>query len=176
MATSSIHEQLRRTKHLIEACNTFSLDILTTQMRPFTPQYIRQINSTFSPNVRAQLSRVATRTMASSSDHGELKIENTNIKTAPGVDLSDQQKTFVGCVLDLFAGRPSLAKLDLWKDDAVFRDPIATAQGRKEFAPQWYDSPPVLHPSLRSRKQLTCHGYHQVRPPNRFLGNRAPLA
>lgn len=75
--------------------------------------------------------------MASSSDHGELKIENTNIKTATGVELSEQQKTLVGSVLDLFAGRPSLAKLDLWKDDAVFRDPIATAQGRKEFAPQW---------------------------------------
>lgn len=76
--------------------------------------------------------------MSSSSDHCELKIENTNVKTAPGVELSESQKTLVGSILDLFAGRPSLAKLDLWKDDATFRDPITTATGRKEFAPQWY--------------------------------------
>lgn len=112
-------------------------------MRPFTPHYLRQLNYTFSNTVktaaRSQVSRTAIRTMA--SDHGELKIENTNIKTADGVDLSSQQKTLVGSVLDLFAGRPSLTKLDLWKDDAVFRDPIATATGRKEFAPQWYVLP-----------------------------------
>lgn len=35
-----------------------------------------------------------------------LNIENTNIKTAPGVSLEGDQKTLVGSVLDLFAGRP----------------------------------------------------------------------
>lgn len=111
-------------------------------MRPFTPQYVRQLNNSF-PRQQI-LNRLATankaRTMAnaSPSDVGELKIENTNINTGPGVELSEHQKTIVGSVLDLFAGRPSLAKLALWKDDAVFRDPIATASGRKEFAPQWY--------------------------------------
>ena len=73
-----------------------------------------------------------------SSDTGELKIENTNINTAPDVTLSDRQKTLVGSVLDLFAGRPSLAKLQLWKDDAQFQDPITRAEGRKQFEPQWY--------------------------------------
>lgn len=107
-------------------------------MRPFTPNYLRDISIGLSTTARSQISRsAAIRTMSSSSDHGELKIENTNIKTAPGVELSSQQKTLVGSVLDLFAGRPSLAKLDLWKDDGVFRDPIVTATGRKEFAPQW---------------------------------------
>jgi len=67
-----------------------------------------------------------------------VNIENTNINTAPGVDLSSQQKTLVGCVLDLFAGRPSLEKLQLWTDDAVFEDPITVARGRKQFEPQWY--------------------------------------
>jgi hypothetical protein len=67
-----------------------------------------------------------------------LQIENTNIHTAPGVELSSQQKTLVGSVLDLFAGRPSLAKLQLWKDDGVFEDPLAKAHGRKEFEAQWY--------------------------------------
>ena len=75
--------------------------------------------------------------MASTSP-SDLKIENTNINTAPNVTLSDHQKTLVGSVLDLFAGRPSLAKLQLWKDDGVFEDPIAKAQGRKEFEAQWY--------------------------------------
>lgn len=73
-----------------------------------------------------------------STDSSDLKIENTNINTAPGVDLSDRQKTLVGSVLDLFAGRPSLAKLQLWTDNAEFQDPICIANGRKEYEAQWY--------------------------------------
>lgn len=73
-----------------------------------------------------------------SSSAGELKIENTNIKTAPGVELSESQKTIVGSVLDLFAGRPSLAKLQLWKDDAEFLDPITISKGRDKYQAQWY--------------------------------------
>ena len=34
-------------------------------------------------------------------DLGELKIENTNIKTAPGVSLDEHGKTLVGSVLDV---------------------------------------------------------------------------
>jgi len=79
-----------------------------------------------------------TRTMSSSNETGELKIESTNIKTAPGVSLSSHQQTIVGSVLDLFAGRPSLAKLQLWKDDAEFTDPITIAKGRGQYEPQWY--------------------------------------
>ncbi|KAI9678858.1 MAG: hypothetical protein M1817_005918 [Caeruleum heppii] len=67
-----------------------------------------------------------------------LGIENVNIKTRPGVELDDQQRLIVGCVLDLFAGRASLKKLELWKDDGVFTDPITNAIGRKQFEPQWY--------------------------------------
>lgn len=115
-------------------------------MRPLTPTYIRQLHSTLSKTASSQLPRTATRTMTSqpNPDHGELRIENTNINTAPGVELSSHQKTLVGSVLDLFAGRPSLAKLDLWKDDGVFKDPITTAQGRKQFAPQWYAFPTCI--------------------------------
>ncbi|KAF2765552.1 hypothetical protein EJ03DRAFT_330869 [Teratosphaeria nubilosa] len=75
---------------------------------------------------------------ASPQDVGTLKIESTNIKTRPGVSLDDTQQTLVGSVLDLFAGRPSLAKLALWKDDATFTDPITIAQGRSKYAAQWY--------------------------------------
>lgn len=74
--------------------------------------------------------------MSSSNETGELKLEST-VKAAPGVELSSEQKTLVSSVLDLFAGRPSLAKLQLWKDDAVFTDPITIAKGRKQFEPQW---------------------------------------
>lgn len=66
-----------------------------------------------------------------------IPIENTNINTAPGVDLSSEQKTIVGSVLDLFAGRPSLEKLSLWSDDGVFEDPITIANGRKQYEAQW---------------------------------------
>lgn len=132
-------------------------------MRPFiTPTCTRQITNTIfaKPTTLPQISRTiaATRTMASSTDHGELRIENTNINTAPGVELSSQQKTLVGSVLDLFAGRPSLAKLDLWKDDAVFRDPITTAEGRKQFAPQWYGLQTAFSEIERLSHEVTSAG------------------
>ena len=41
-------------------------------------------------------------------------------------------------MLDLFAGRPSLQKLALWRDDATFADNITIAEGRDKYAAQWY--------------------------------------
>lgn len=67
----------------------------------------------------------------------DLKIESTNINTAAGVTLSAEQKTIVGSVLDLFAGRPSLPKLALWADDGEFTDPLTIAKGREKFSAQW---------------------------------------
>ncbi|KAF1957074.1 hypothetical protein CC80DRAFT_547787 [Byssothecium circinans] len=67
-----------------------------------------------------------------------LNIETKVIQTSPGVSLSQQQQTIVGSVLDLFAGRPSLPKLALWRDDATFTDPITVATGRDRYAAQWY--------------------------------------
>ncbi|KAL9031530.1 MAG: hypothetical protein Q9196_000468 [Gyalolechia fulgens] len=78
------------------------------------------------------------------STGSDLGIENTNIKTASGVTLDDTQKTLVGSVLDLFAGRPSLKKLALWDDNGVFEDNITIATGRKQFEPQWVCDFPVL--------------------------------
>lgn len=72
------------------------------------------------------------------SGSSNLSIENTDIHTAPGVSLSPQQQTIVGSVLDLFAGRPSLKKLALWRDDATFEDPITIATGREKYQAQWY--------------------------------------
>ena len=51
--------------------------------------------------------------------------------------LSSEQKTVVGSVLDLFSGRPSLAKLQLWADAAEFTDPITIAKGRDKYQAQW---------------------------------------
>jgi hypothetical protein len=88
----------------------------------------------------------------SSTNVGELKLENTDIKTAPGVDLNSEQRTLISSVLDLFAGRPSLAKLQLWKDDAVFSDPITVAKGRKEFEPQWVSSTSIISTQKKMTK------------------------
>ncbi|KAK4624017.1 hypothetical protein CLAFUW4_05593 [Fulvia fulva] len=109
-------------------------------MRPLPTQLSRQIRN---PNLNkftalsfTASQRTSYRTM--STDKGELKIENTNIQTAPGVDLSERQQTLVGSVLDLFAGRPSLAKLQLWQDEGEFIDPLTIAKGRKQYEAQWY--------------------------------------
>jgi hypothetical protein len=51
----------------------------------------------------------------------ELGIENTNIKTATGVELNDQQKVIVGSVLDVSASElhyaPTLTEFSSSRDD-----------------------------------------------------------
>ncbi|KAK6441436.1 hypothetical protein LTR95_002339 [Oleoguttula sp. CCFEE 5521] len=93
-----------------------------------------------------------------SSSVGELKLESTDIKTATGVELSKEQHTLVASVLDLFAGRPSLAKLQLWTDDAEFHDPITIAQGRKQFEAQWYGLQTAFSAIERKHHEVTSSG------------------
>jgi hypothetical protein len=107
-------------------------------MRPFTPRYIQQTANILSRPATLQFARTQPlNQIQTASMSSGLNIENTNIKTAPGVTLEEQQKTLVGSVLDLFAGRPSLEKLQLWKDEGVFEDPITIAEGRKQYEAQW---------------------------------------
>jgi hypothetical protein len=89
---------------------------------------------------------------------GELKIESTNIQTRPGVELSSQQKTLVGSVLDLFAGRPSLPKLQLWTDDAEFTDPLTIAKGRDQYQAQWYGLQSAFSEIERLHHEVTDAG------------------
>lgn len=107
-------------------------------MRPSTPRYIQQTANILSRPATLQFARTQPlNQIQTASMSSGLNIENTNIKTAPGVTLEEQQKTLVGSVLDLFAGRPSLEKLQLWKDEGVFEDPITIAEGRKQYEAQW---------------------------------------
>lgn len=112
----------------------------------------------------------------------ELGIENTNINTAAGVNLNERQKVVVGSVLDvccpstshelplpslhtptnlttqLFAGRPSLHKLSLWSDTATFADPITLAEGRKQYAAQWYGLQAAFSSIERIKHEVTSAG------------------
>jgi len=88
----------------------------------------------------------------------ELGIENTNINTAPGVNLDDRQKIVVGSILDLFAGRPSLPKLSLWSDNATFSDKITKAEGRKQYAAQWYGLQAAFSSIERLSHEVTSSG------------------
>ncbi|EGP83720.1 unnamed protein product [Zymoseptoria tritici ST99CH_1A5] len=141
-------------------------------MRPFAPQLTRTIaNPTltaarsapitafrFNPTSFTFTPKSAMSSTTSSSQYGELKVENTNINTAPGVDLTSTQKTLLGSVLDLFAGRPSLAKLQLWTDDATFTDPITIAEGRKQYEPQWYGLQKAFSEIERKSHEVTSGG------------------
>ncbi|MCJ1272132.1 hypothetical protein MMC22_012039 [Lobaria immixta] len=89
---------------------------------------------------------------------GDLGIENTNITTASGISLDETQQTIVGSILDLFAGRPSLKKLQLWDDDGVFEDPITKAVGRKQFEPQWYGLQAAFSSIERLHHEVTDGG------------------
>ncbi|KAF2493568.1 hypothetical protein BU16DRAFT_551378 [Lophium mytilinum] len=87
-----------------------------------------------------------------------LNIENTNLNTAPGVDLTPTQRTLTTSILDLFAGRPSLEKLALWTDDAVFEDPITIARGRKQYEAQWYGLQSAFSSIERLSHEVTSAG------------------
>lgn len=113
-------------------------------MKQPAPRTINQFLSNVAKTNRTYSFRTPVSQNRRNMSTSNLSIENTNIKTAAGVELSSQQKTLIGSVLDLFGGRPSLEKLQLWKDEAVFEDPITIARGRKQFEPQWYAHLPFL--------------------------------
>jgi len=71
-------------------------------------------------------------------DAASYGITSTDLKTAPGVELSSRQKLLVGSVLDLFKGLPTHKKMSLWTDTATFADPLTKAQGRKQYEAQWW--------------------------------------
>jgi len=82
----------------------------------------------------------------------------SEIQTAPGVSLNDGQKVIVGSVLDLFAGKPSLRKLTLWEDTAIFNDPLTVAEGRKQYSAQWYGLAAAFSDITRLSHQVTSSG------------------
>ncbi|KAK0656189.1 hypothetical protein B0T16DRAFT_316069 [Cercophora newfieldiana] len=79
-------------------------------------------------------------------------VKNTNIISAPGINLTQHQKVLVGSVLDLFEGKPTLKHLSLWNRNATFADPLTDAVGYDRFAAQWYGLPAVF-----GRIQLVSH-------------------
>ncbi|KZF24878.1 hypothetical protein L228DRAFT_236039 [Xylona heveae TC161] len=88
----------------------------------------------------------------------DIPIENTNVNTAPQVQLDQTQRLLAGSVLDLFAGRPSLKKLSLWTDDATFEDPLTKAGGRKQYEAQWYGLQTAFSEIERLNHQVTSSG------------------
>ncbi|KAI9740891.1 MAG: hypothetical protein M1818_004496 [Claussenomyces sp. TS43310] len=110
------------------------------------------------PSDTAKLQNKQGNQQSAGMSSGDLGIENTNISTAVGVNLSAHQKILVGSVLDLFAGRPSLKKLQLWADDASFHDPITKAEGRKQYEPQWYGLQTAFSEIERLHHSVTSAG------------------
>lgn len=87
-----------------------------------------------------------------------LDLETKDLKTAPGVTLNETQSTAMRSVLDLFAGKPSLPKLALWRDDATFADPITVAEGRDRYAAQWYGLQAAFSEIERLHHEVTDSG------------------
>ncbi|KAG8531064.1 uncharacterized protein KY384_004421 [Bacidia gigantensis] len=88
----------------------------------------------------------------------DFNLENTNVKTASGVTLDETQHTLVASVLDLFAGRPSLKKLQLWDDNGTFADNITRAVGRKQYEAQWYGLQAAFSEIERLHHEVTSAG------------------
>jgi len=86
-------------------------------------------------NSLQQQSRKMASTQQSTAD---IDVQTKDVNTAPGVQLNEQQRLLTTSVMDLFVGQPSLKKLQLWKDDGVFEDPLTVAKGRHQYEAQWY--------------------------------------
>lgn len=142
--------------YVIDFLETISNNFIP--MRPFSPQYIQNLNQTFQSTAKRHFKSIPLARMSSTTDKGELKIENTNINTKLDVDLREHKKLLVGSVLDLFAGRPSLAKLQLWKDDATFTDSFTIAQGREQYEAQWYGLQSAFEEIERLSHEVTSAG------------------
>ncbi|KAJ0123885.1 hypothetical protein J7T55_012356 [Diaporthe amygdali] len=99
--------------------------------------------STGTPSGTAQAQATADANAPSFSSIG---IKRTNIESAPGVNLSEQQKVIVGSVLDLFEGNPTLKHFSLWNKDATFTDNITVAAGYAKYTAQFYGLPALFKP------------------------------
>ncbi|KAI8935427.1 hypothetical protein NX059_008005 [Plenodomus lindquistii] len=115
---------------------------------------VRPTLSQINQRPRRSIAKMSTGVPAS----GTLNIESKNIQTSPSVKLSEEQRTIVGSVLDLFAGRPSLPKLALWRDDATFTDNITIATGRERYSAQWYGLQTAFSEIERLHHEVTDAG------------------
>lgn len=113
---------------------------------------------TMSTGVPSATAKAQEQADASSASFASLNVKNTNINEAPGVKLTDQQKTVVGSVLDLFEGNPTLKHLSLWSRDATFADPLTNAVGFDKFAAQWYGLPALFNPIQIQSHKVTSGG------------------
>jgi hypothetical protein len=113
------------------SCNK---NTMNAKMRPFTINTCKTSLRVLRSSTISQIPRLRTANISTSN----LDIETKHVTTAPGIKLSEHQETIVGSILDLFAGRPSLAKLALWRDDATYSGPLTIATGREKYSAQWY--------------------------------------
>lgn len=109
-----------------------------------------------SPQTQRQFRSTAG--MSSSLSFDAYKIQTRSFPNAPGVNLNSSQQVITGSILDLFAGKPTLRKLSLWQDTATFSDPITIAEGRQQYAPQWYGLPAAFSNIERLGGQVTKDG------------------
>lgn len=129
-------------------------------MQSFFPRICANtIRATTRP-ISSVTSRAFTATMSTGIPNvsPNLNLETKDLKTAPGVSLNENQSTVLRSILDLFAGKPSLPKLALWRDDATFTDPITVAQGRDRYAAQWYGLQQAFSEIERLHHEVTDAG------------------
>lgn len=92
------------------------------------------------------------------SSFASFNVKTTDIKTEPGIQLSDHQKLLVGSVLDLFGGNPTLKHFSLWAPNATFSDNITVAQGEAKYKAQFYGLPALFNPIRIQAHSVTSSG------------------
>ncbi|KAK7946457.1 uncharacterized protein PG986_010778 [Apiospora aurea] len=116
------------------------------------------------PSATAQAQEKANTT------YDSFTMKNTNLNEGPGVKLNDQQKIIVSSVLDLFGGDPTLKHLSLWKKDALFADPLSSAQGFDRYAAQWYGLASLFSPiQIQSHRVVSGGNPIEVELTNKYV-------
>lgn len=136
---------------------TFPRLIKSTSHKSISSNFLRSTLTPLHQQSRAMAQSTPPRT-SSPPDFTKYGVETTNVPAGPGVDLQPQQKVILGCVLDLFTGRPSKRKLTLWSDTASFHDPLTNATGRKQYEAQWYGLKVAFSEIERLHAKVTSAG------------------
>ncbi|GFZ49372.1 hypothetical protein JCM24511_07492 [Saitozyma sp. JCM 24511] len=104
---------------------------------------------------------------ASSDSPESLVISPSALHLAPGVTLTDLQRYHVAIVLDLFAAKGTLSKLDdNFSEDAVYEDLFASANNREEVGGQ------LLHLTTICKSARThSHTVKSVKPTTTLVGH-----
>ncbi|KAM0326143.1 hypothetical protein ACHAQA_006737 [Verticillium albo-atrum] len=136
---------------------------------PAAKSFATEVQKKMPAGTPSETAKVQADASANGPSFESIGVKNTDIIQKSGVSLDPHQKVIVGSVLDLFTGNPTLKHLSLWSKEATFQDPITTAEGYDQFAPQWYGLPALFNPIvLKSHTVISAGNPIEIKLSNSY--------